>query len=104
MVCAAPQVEPRVWLGDKISEAHLPTLPPHSQAPQAPSDGAGWVGQQKVNVPEYSFPESSCGKSELYGEEWWGDGSAEWDAARAGQGLLGLLPRSSAPSGPGSST
>ena len=32
MVCAAPRVEPRVWLGDKISEAHLPTLPPHSQA------------------------------------------------------------------------
>ena len=55
-------------------------------------------------VPEYSFPESSCGKSELDGEEWQGDGSAEWGAARAGQGPLGLLPHSSAPSGPGFST
>ena len=38
MVCAAPRVEPRVWLGDNISEAHLPTPQP------GPTGALRWGG------------------------------------------------------------
>lgn len=64
MVCATPRVEPGFWLGDNISEAHL-----HQPGPTGALRWVGPMGHQKASVPAYSFPESSCGKSELYGEE-----------------------------------
>lgn len=55
MVCAAPRVEPRVWLGDNISEAHLPTPPPHRR-PQMGRDG--WAIRKSTfqNIPSQSLP------------------------------------------------
>lgn len=64
MMYATLRVEPGFWLGDNITEAH-----PHQPARSTPAlHGVGQVGHH-IKVPVYSFPEPSCGKSELCGEE-----------------------------------
>lgn len=95
-----PGVELRVWLGDNISEAppHTPTPQP---GPQASSDGAGWWVIKKStfqNTPSRSLPVGNQNWMAKNGREM---GGRKWGVARQGRGPLGLLPHSSAPSGPG---